>query len=296
MFGLKTIESLALRYLMRNAYRGRRQPPGHFYSPIPSIEEITRDSAKIFVSGRRSVPGIEMNEINQLELLDIFSQFYTELPFHSQKIDGHRYYYENGSYTYSDAIFFYCMLRYLKPKRLIEVGSGFSSCLMLDTNEIFFDNSIKTTFVEPFPKVLLSLIKESDKKATNILSCRLQDVDISEFKLLKKNDILFIDSSHVSKVGSDVNRIFFEILPCLASGVYIHFHDIFYPFEYPKTWFLDGLAWNEVYILKSFLQFNDRFSVVLMNSFFDFFYKKQLAEKMPLCLKSSGGSIWIRKG
>src|SRR5690606_17050723 len=109
------------------------------------------------------------------------------------------------------------------------------------------------------------------------------------------NDILFIDSTHVSKINSDVNYIFFEILPRLASGVYIHFHDIFFPFEYPKAWVYEGRAWNEAYILRAFLQYNNAFSVVLMNTFMDQFHKSFFREHMPLCLINPGGSIWIRK-
>ena len=189
----------------------------------------------------------------------------------------------------------HCMIRYLRPKRIIEVGSGFSSCVTLDTNQLFFGNSISTTFIEPYPSLLLSLLKETDKNSAKIISRRVQDVDMAEFEALAANDILFIDSTHVSKVSSDVNCIFFDILPRLATGVHIHFHDIFYPFEYPKEWLLEGRAWNEAYMLRAFLQYNKSFEVVLMNTYMEHFHESFFKENMPLCLNNRGGSIWIRK-
>lgn len=270
-------------------------PLGHFYSPIPFLEDIKRDESRIFGRIPRHILGLELNESEQLKLLEQFIPHYAEMPFKPEKVGRLRYYFENNHYSYSDGILLYCMIRHLQPKRIIEVGSGFSSCVMLDTNELFFDASIKTTFIEPYPDRLMSLIKEADKREIKIIVSRLQDVELDEFETLEPNDILFIDSTHVSKIDSDVNRIFFDILPRLSSGVYIHFHDIFFPFEYPKNWVFEGRAWNEAYMLRTFLQYNNRFRVVLMNTFMEYFHEPFFREKMPLCLKNLGGSIWICK-
>jgi len=230
-----------------------------------------------------------------MALIEEWGTYYAELPFAAQRTDGLRYFFENPSYSYSDAIFLYCMIRHLRPRRIVEVGSGYSSCVILDTNDLFFNSSIQTTFVDPYPKLLLSLIKESDKQAVRLISRRLQDTDLTIFEELGSKDILFIDSTHVSKIDSDVNRIFFEILPRLAPGVHVHFHDIFYPFEYPKEWIYEGRAWTEAYLLRSFLEYNPCFKVVLMNTFLDHFHREWFEREMPLCLKNSGGSIWIRR-
>src|SRR5215831_13366686 len=270
-------------------------PPGHFFSPIPSVDEIRKDESRIFESVPRDILGVDLHEAEQLTLLNEIAHYYKEMPFQSHKVEGLRYYFENSAYSYADAIILHCMIRYLKPNRFIEVGSGHSSCVTLDTNELFFDGSILTTFIEPYPELLMSLIKEEDKGRIRILPRRLQDVDVSEFEALRENDILFIDSTHVSKVGSDVNQIFFEILPRLSSGVYIHIHDIFYPFEYPRDWIYEGRAWNEAYMLRTFLQYNSAFRVVLMNTFMERYHESFFHERMPLCLKNTGGSIWIRK-
>ena len=103
--------------------------------------------------------GLELHEAEQLKLLNDFVAYYKEMPFQSEKREGLRYYFENPNYSYSDAILLHCMIRFLKPKRIIEVGSGFSSCITLDTNELFFGGSIATTFIEPYPELFMSLIK-----------------------------------------------------------------------------------------------------------------------------------------
>lgn len=110
-------------------------PPGHFFSPIPSLDEIRKDESRIFESIPRDIIGVELHEPEQLTLLNELANYYNDMPFQSHKVEGLRYYFENRPYTYSDAIILHCMIRYLKPKRIIEVGSGFSSCGTLDTNE-----------------------------------------------------------------------------------------------------------------------------------------------------------------
>lgn len=114
------------------------------------------------------------------------------------------------------------------------------------------------------------------------------------FSELKANDILFIDSTHVSKLGSDVNSIFFNILPRLNSGVIIHLHDIFWPFEYPASWIQDGRAWNEIYILRAMLQHNKDYSILFFSDYLRNTYFNWFSENVPLFLRNSGGNFWIK--
>ena len=186
------------------------------------------------------------------------------------------------------------MIRYLKPKQIIEVGSGFSSSVMLDTNQMFFNNEINLTFIEPYPERLYNLLKEEDKKNTEIIVDFVQNIDVTVFEQLNEGDILFIDSTHVIKTGSDVHFILFEILPKLKKGVYIHFHDIFYPFEYPKEWVYKGRNWNEDYFLRAFLMYNTEFEIELFSHYLHT-HHKEVFEQMPLCYKNEGGNLWIRK-
>ena len=93
----------------------------------------------------------------------------------------------------------------------------------------------------------------------------VQNVKLIEFEKLEPNDLLFIDSSHISKIGSDLNYLLFEVLPSLKPGVIIHFHDILYPFEYPYEWIEKGIYWNEAYLLKAFLMHNKNYEILLFN-------------------------------
>ena len=280
--------------LMKSLY----VPPGHFYSPIPSIEEIKKNESKIFDKIPKELEGIDLNTEEQLSLLAKFKIYYEEQPFSikSKKKEGLRYHFDNQFYSYSDAIFLYCMMRYAQPKNIIEIGSGYSSCVILDTNELFLENSASCTFIEPYPQRLLSLVKSENQNKFSLVKEPLQSLSLDYFKELDSNDILFIDSTHISKTNSDVNYIFFEILPSLKSGVLIHFHDIFYPFEYPKSWVLkENRAWNEAYILRAFLQYNNAFEIEIFNTYLELLYKDFFVDNMPLCLKNTGGSIWLRK-
>ena len=115
---------------------------------------------------------------------------------------------------------------------------------------------------------------------------------------LEAGDFLFVDSSHVSKTGSDVNFIFFEVLPRLKPGVIIHFHDVFTPMEYPRSWVMKPGAWfgfNEIYILRAFLMYNPEFEIIMFNTFLEEHHEEWFRKNMPLCLENKGGSIWLRK-
>jgi hypothetical protein len=270
-------------------------PPGHYYSPIPSVEDRERFARQAIRPFDRNLAGIEMNEQGQLALLEKFAVFYRDLPFPAHQTAGSRYFFENDWYSYGDAIFLYCMIRHVRPQRIIEVGSGFSSALMLDTNERFFDGRINCTFIEPNPERLLNLFRERDREQATLIRRRVQDVDVSRFAELSRGDILFIDSTHVSKTGSDVNHLIFNVLPALAEGVHIHFHDVAYPFEYPLSWVQQGRAWNETYAVRAFLQYNSRFKIEAFNTFLEHFHREWFRREMPLCLRNPGGSIWIEK-
>jgi predicted O-methyltransferase YrrM len=273
----------------------RFAPPGHFYSPLPSPEEVSRDAGRLFGSPPEALPGIDLNEAAQLGLLQEIRRYYAALPFTSEKSVERRYFYENPAYSYSDAIFLYGMIRHAAPKRIVEVGSGYSSCVMLDTAELFLDGRVDFTFIEPYPGRLLSLLRPEDLGRVKILAQRVQDVALEPFLALERNDILFIDSSHVMKIGSDVHHLLTEILPRLRPGVYVHIHDVFYPFEYPEEWITGGRAWSEAYGLRAFLTFNDVFEIVLFNTYLERFHRDIFERDMPLCLTNEGGSIWLRR-
>ncbi|MCD2451817.1 class I SAM-dependent methyltransferase [Methylicorpusculum oleiharenae] len=286
-----------------NVWKKGFVPPGHFYSPLPDIDLINQCQKEVF-SKTDSIPlSINLNENDQLDLLSNFAEFYSEFPFKKYSTDNYRYYLDNDFYAYSDGVCLYSMMRYLKPKKFIEVGSGFSSCAALDTAELFFKELPEFTFIEPFPERLLGLLKPSDLNNQKINICQsiVQDISLKTFESLEKNDILFIDSSHVCKTGSDVNFLFFEVFPRLKPGVHIHIHDIFFPFEYPLSWMLEGRSWNEIYLLRSFLEYNDSFKIVYFNNYMEVIHKDEVLANIPLCLTNPTnkttipGSIWLKK-
>jgi predicted O-methyltransferase YrrM len=270
-------------------------PAGHFYSPIISIEEVKARESDIWGKTQNDgIDGIDLQTQNQIQFARDLSIYYNEMPFEASKKDGLRYYFANSFYSYTDGIVLYSIMRHFKPKRIIEIGSGFSSALMLDTNQVFFENQINLTFIEPYPERLYSLITEADKQSTTIIESSVQSVPLSVFQKLEAGDILFIDSTHVSKTGSDVNHILFEILPSLQSGVMIHFHDIFYPFEYPKEWVYGGKNWNEDYFLKAFLMYNQKFEIKLFSEYLHKLHPHAFSQ-MPLTAKNPGGNFWMQK-
>ncbi len=292
---------MILKNIIRSFTRIRFMPglvntcfkPGHFYSPIVSIKDIKKQEDQIWKENSSKVlPDIDLNDNEQIALLQKFKVYYKEQPFSKNK-DINRYYFDNIFFSYTDGLLLYSVIRHFKPKQIIEVGSGFSSALMLDTGQHFLE-SLKFSFIEPYTKRLKSLITASDKKNVKIIETKIQDVELSYFETLDKNDILFIDSTHISKTGSDVNYILFHILPKLKKGVLIHFHDIFYPFEYPKNWVYQGRSWNESYVLRAFLINNNNYKIILFADYLHKHYKNSF-DSLPLCNNNTGGSIWLEK-
>ncbi|MBB1285819.1 class I SAM-dependent methyltransferase [Flavisolibacter sp. BT320] len=269
--------------------------PGHYYSVIVSVEEIRTKENEIWQKEKEDgIVGIDMQAEKQIQLLNSLQAYYPELPFHSTRQKNLRYYLQNDFFSYTDGILLYSLMRHYKPKRIIEIGSGFSSAVMLDTAEIFFQNNVQLTFIEPYPERLYSLIRKADKTATTIIEQGVQAVPLDVFAQLEAGDILFIDSSHVVKTGSDVNYILFDILPLLKPGILIHFHDVFYPFEYPKNWVFNGRNWNESYFLKAFLMYNQDFEIRLFSDYLHRHHQQAFAG-MPLCYQNTGGSLWLEK-
>jgi predicted O-methyltransferase YrrM len=267
-------------------------PPGHFCSPIPSVEEIERAIATAPASYR----GIELGEDHQLALLEKLSRYYSEIPFPAEKNERFRFAFHNPSYSWGDAIILFCMIREIKPRRILEIGSGHTSALILDTNEHYFAGGIDCTFVEPYPELLLSLLRLNENRETRVIPRKLQDVDRTLFDALEAGDILFVDSSHVVKAGSDCQVLFSDILPRLHPGTLIHFHDVFDGFEYPAEWLREGRGWNEQYMLRAFLQFNREFRIKLYTAYMIARHRRWFEQHMPNSLQNAGAfQIWIER-
>jgi predicted O-methyltransferase YrrM len=269
-------------------------PPGHYYSPLLDIASLAPSSLSMPFDGVECWEHIELcpqeQRIYYEDLLDRFPV----LPFPIQKTDCYRYFTDNEWFILSDAFTLSGIIRKEKPRRIVEIGSGFSSAVMLDTLSQTHE-SAALTFIEPFPDRLHSLLSSSDRASSTILMQPVQEVSLSVFDQLDAQDILFIDSSHVAKIGSDVNIILLRILPRLRRGVLVHFHDVFYPVSYPVNWIREGRAWNESIFLRAFLMQNRDFRVMAFNSFAGYSFPELFRDRLAGFLNNTGGSMWLRK-
>jgi hypothetical protein len=183
----------------------------------------------------------------------------------------------------------------VRPRRIIEVGSGFSSACALDTLDEIALADTTMTCIEPYPAALLKRMRPADRARVTIIESNVQDVATDVFATLEQNDILFIDSTHVLKTGSDVHYEFFSILPALKPGVMVHFHDVRWPFEYPQPFIFErNFSWNEAYGLRALLMYSTRFAVFFYSSLFASAHATLARETFADFMINPGSSIWLR--
>ena len=231
-------------------------PPGHYYSPVVDPSALGKRTRDLLVARTGRVSEIHLNLPDQKALFQELSRYFELVPFSACRSGGHRYYYDNPFFSYGDAIVLFAMINHLKPRRIIEIGSGFSSACILDTIESCKIPNVRVSLIDPDMSRIETLLRPEDRSTVEILPCPVQELPLSIFDELAAGDILFIDSSHVAKTGSDVLFEIFEILPRLSGNVMIHFHDCFFPFEYPVEWVLgENRSWNELYLLRAFLMY-----------------------------------------
>jgi hypothetical protein len=272
-------------------------PTGHFYSPLVDPADVhVRTATDSEAHPSVTASSLGLDEPEMLRWFSIISQHYHSNPFSEHPSPTSKYHYANPNFPLADALALLGIMLEKKPRRYVEVGCGYSSCAAIDINEKYLNGHVEMTFIDPFPDMFLKLIGSDSQYANRLHRMALQDAPLDIFTSLTAADILFIDSSHVGKTGSDVLDYLFRILPALAAGVLIHIHDIFFPFEYPASWIVDeNRSWNEAYLLRAFLLFNPVFQVIY---FSDWIYKCRrdlFATSMPLCVPHRGGSIWIEK-
>ena len=288
-------ENKALR-LARERAQQDAFPSGHFYSPVNNIDDINDGRDRIF--GQRALLGVDLNIDGQVIIFNLLKKFIPEMPFSDQRDGKFRYHYENTSYGFGDAAIYWAMLGLFKPRRIIEVGSGYTSGLALDAID-HFSLMTQCTFIDPYPALLNNVAGSLNDKHM-VVAAGVQTVDPELVRSLQANDLLFIDSSHVVKTGSDVHFELTELLPRLRTGVIVHFHDVFFPFEYPENWVIkDKKSWNELYFLNAFLMFNNGFEVIHFNHQFAT-AKSDLYEGLPLEMQrrmrlNPGGGLWLRR-
>jgi predicted O-methyltransferase YrrM len=271
-------------------------PPGHFYSPI--VNRAVAERQFRLLKAKPQSASLKNVTIDKRAMYDMWRRllpFMLDHPFLDRQPTELRYFFENPAYSYGDALILQSMLRLHRPKRLIEIGSGWSSACTLDTIDRYLDGACQVTFIEPFPQLLFELVGKKNKSHM-VIASQVQDVSLEVFDQLKARDFLFIDSTHVLSTGSDVHFELFEILPRLRKGVIVHFHDIFWPFEYPASWALDeNRSWNELYAIRLLLSDDSRWKVQFFNDYFSTFSRDEIERSCPQFLKNSGGALWIER-
>jgi hypothetical protein len=271
----------------------RFSPHGHFYSPLPSEEEIGR-AYQNPVSGP-PFAAVEFNEAEQFALFKELASYAEGFPFSDTRGEGRRFELTNPSFSRYDAFILYGIIRHLRPRRIIEVGCGYTSAAILDLNDQLCGGRLELTFIDPDLAEFRRHLLPGDEARVTTIERRVQEVPFEVFGALEANDILFLDTSHVSKVGSDVNHLFFHVLPSLRAGVWIHLHDIPSDLEYPREWVDAGRAWNEVYLLRAFLMYNRAFEVVLSSAHLYHHNVPFLNRELPGCASGGGCQMWLRK-
>jgi hypothetical protein len=259
-------------------------PAGHFYSPVCDPVDLSNRVAELWPA-QPEVLGIDMNDAYHLKVLtEWFPKYIPEFDYPESGDEQHAtgYFTGNSQFSWLDARALFVLLREWRPKRLVEVGSGFSTLLSLDVKRRFI-NHLELTCVEPYPRPFLSTIPD-----INLIQQRVEKIDIDVFRQLEAGDVLFIDSSHVAKTGSDVNFLIFEVLPRLNAGVRIHIHDIFLPSDYPQEWAIsENRSWNEQYVVRALLMYSTAFRVLFGCAYAKFAF--------PTAVPFGGGSLWIER-
>jgi len=249
--------------------------PIHYYEPLPDFRSITVEQ----ITRRREFPTIDFSWHDQLALL-------YELAAYRDEIHALEFNFDNGYFSGFDAAVYYSMIRHLKPQNIIEIGGGYSTRL---ANKALKSNGRGSlTCIEPHPERL-----NGTGASVELIQKRVEELDIAFFSRLNTNDILFIDSSHTVKFGSDVCYEFLEILPRLATGVWVHVHDIFFPHDYPADWLIQRrMALNEQYLLEAFLSFNKQFQVRLANYWLCLDHGDETKRLWP---NTGASSLWMKR-
>ena len=267
----------------------------HYYSPVPDLDLVPADGW----TSASKLCGVAFDVRAGLRFLhQELNQFIAEYrPARTKTANPREFYLENGFYESFDAETLYAMVRLLRPRRVIELGSGFSSLVIADgreRNDCSSDPSGHQIY-DPHPRGdMLALLHEF--AAFEQLAAT--QIPLERFTVLEAGDVLFVDTTHTVKFGGDVNRIVLDVLPLLARGVYVHFHDIFLPWEYPKEFVLERrFYWAEQYLLQAFLAFNAEFEVVFGTHALKRAYPDAITELVPSASQARWPSaFWLRRG
>jgi predicted O-methyltransferase YrrM len=280
----RTLHDLPVAFpALVKAFRGLQKmginvTPNHYYWPVPDLAELEKREWPIY----SAPPGCHFDLKKQAELArELSANYGAECCFSAEPHDS-SYHYNNGYFEAVDAEVAYFMVRQFKPARIVEIGTGYSTRVLataLERNSETDGLEGQLISIDPNPERFL---KNGWRSVVVQIPRAIQEVELKFFGTLQSGDILFIDSSHVVSVGSDVLREYLQILPQLKPGVLVHIHDIFLPSDYPRDAVLKNLwFWSEQYLLQAFLSFNSEFEVLWGSSAMQIHYPWVLEQCFP---------------
>lgn len=264
-----------------------------FYSPIPDLKAVRAE-----VWTRESeLPAVDFDVEAGLafvrrELAEYIAEY---APPRQPTGDPQDFYLDNDLYESGDAELLYAMVRHANPSRVIELGSGMSTLVIADA--LFAGKEGADTrhmIYDPYPRPEL---RGTFENLGELHAVSANEVPIEEFEQLGDGDVLFVDTTHTVKIGSEVNRVILEVLPRLAPGVLVHIHDIYLPWEYPREFMEERrFFWNEQYLLQAFLAFNREFEVLFGTQALARRFTKELTSVLPSrSLGSHPSAFWMRR-
>jgi hypothetical protein len=281
---------LARRELLRQGVFPIRR---HFYEPQFHPGDLPDSFAQ-----ERDLPGLKLNSGPQLKFLEAF-RWQDEVRGLADKTipvlaNGTTFDIDNVGFHPGDIDFYYQIIRLLRPRRIIEIGSGHSTVVALSALEKCQQEyprfACELTAIEPYPWFRHPNLR--------LIVKRVEDVSLDEFSTLQEGDILFVDSSHMVRPCGDVEYEYLKILPRLNRGVYIHAHDIFTPFNYPELWVKSWHHfWNEQYVLEALLSGGSSFEVVAALHYLSRKFPEESKRAMPLLAMRNfhPHSFWFKK-
>jgi predicted O-methyltransferase YrrM len=269
-----------------------RFPIGHYYSPMYDSREIAERRDQIWPQPPRDTIGIDWRDDSQVELCRAFGERPKFDFVEDATEDPTVYFTRNDQYPPLDAWILAGMLERFRPARMIEIGSGFSTLVSARANREWLDREMRLTCIEPYPREFLTAGVDG---VSDLRIEKIQDTPLELFSELTAGDVLFVDTAHTVKTGGDVAWIFGEIIPRLAPGVLVHIHDVFLPGEYPEEWVMQGWGWNEIYLVRAFLSFNDRFDILWGAQYMLYTHPDEVIAAFPAIPRMDGGALWLQR-
>jgi len=265
--------------------------PVNWYSNLPSVQEI---KGSFEYADGSSAPYLDENLFDPETLAGVLDQIQQHAVEFNPDVEGdesacERFFWKNSQFSYSDAMAYYCFIRSFRPRTIVEIGGGFSTLVALEATRR--NGSGRIVCVEPYPRKFLA--RNPDIHLVRQEAQSLTSADLEEW-LSEDGDVLFIDSTHTVKTGSDCLHIYLRLLPKTRRRLLVHAHDVFLPFGMPQDWLLNQqIFWTEQYLLLALLIDNPRARALYGSSYHYAFNREALSRMMHGRFGCGGSSFWF---